>query len=398
MLRFKQFLLEGIVDQINYAKETRKEFAKKFDPKRGRSYIYQPDNPSGSQFLQVKPDMTTTLGDFMQLSDKDGKIGTAIRIYTNNPSNVFKQGSEEWATMAHELGHSYQEKKITEKNPNRPFEQSARYSKVETQPDLPGELSDKVRSSLSYNTDIEKEANARAVAAGEEAQLSQNIGARRRISFDPKIADFELEYEKSGGILNPPELRNIEARARSAGRDALNSTLKYERASTDYKKRDIFNLKNLKDREKAIRELENAQKYVEKRAGAAVVANQQNAEGSMRDEYSRLVTSPMRERHGRVQNTQAQVNQALLPSKSGMIGSPNTNLTTDMAINMMGLLTPPSSKDRMQIEKDVNTDVGLGFDLEGGELVASPEGFEAVRRRQKQGVKFPTAFPDNLYK
>jgi hypothetical protein len=69
-----------------------------------------------------------------------------------------------------------------------------------------------------------------------------------------------------------------------------------------------------------------------------------------------------------------------------------------MAVNMMGLLTPPSAKDRMQIEKDLNTDVGLGFDLEGGELVASPEGFEAVRRRQNQGVKFPTAFPENLYK
>ena len=92
------------------------------------------------------------------------------------------------------------------------------------------------------------------------------------------------------------------------------------------------------------------------------------------------------------------VNRQGMPSSSSVSGSPNINLATDMAVNMMGLLTPPSAKDRMQIEKDLNTDVGLGFDLEGGELVASPEGFEAVRRRQNQGVKFPTAFPENLYK
>ena len=381
----------------------KKEVLRNFNPQKNSSYIYDVEKPEQSTLVRIRPTAEArsgVAGDFSPQFSQDGtKIGRVINIYTDEPNNIFKPGSIEDRTLTHEFGgHGYQETKSAEKNPNRPFVPSTRYSTTPTRDDLSAEVAKQVQGSLSYSTDIDKEANARGADVGEFVRDQQNANARRRVRFDPKMADFELDYEKSRGTLEAPELKNVEARVRSAGIDALNVTLQDERQSTLNKKIAALGLKSSKDAVAAVKELDDAQKYVEKRAGAAVVANQQNAEGSMRDEYSRLVTSPMRERHGRVQNTQAQVNQALLPSKSGMIGSPNTNLTTDMAINMMGILTPPSSKDRMQIEKDVNTDVGLGFDLEGGELVASPEGFEAVRRRQKQGVKFPTAFPDNLYK
>jgi hypothetical protein len=52
---------------------------------------------------------------------------------------------------------------------------------------------------------------------------------------------------------------------------------------------------------------------------------------------------------------------------------------------------PPTPKDRMQIEKSFNSDIGMGFELSPeGELEASPEGFRAVSQRQKKGINFPT--------
>jgi len=53
----------------------------------------------------------------------------------------------------------------------------------------------------------------------------------------------------------------------------------------------------------------------------------------------------------------------------------------------------PEGKDRMQIEKSFNSDMGLGFDVgPDGELVADPAGREAARKRQQQGINFPSMF------
>lgn len=53
----------------------------------------------------------------------------------------------------------------------------------------------------------------------------------------------------------------------------------------------------------------------------------------------------------------------------------------------------PEGKDRMQIEKSFNSDLGLGFDVgPDGELVADPAGREAARKRQQQGINFPSMF------
>lgn len=67
--------------------------------------------------------------------------------------------------------------------------------------------------------------------------------------------------------------------------------------------------------------------------------------------------------------------------------------------SMAGVLSTPPAKDRMYSEKMFNSDVGLGFDIgPDGELEANPAGFKAVRERQKTGMRFPSYFPDQLYK
>jgi hypothetical protein len=66
---------------------------------------------------------------------------------------------------------------------------------------------------------------------------------------------------------------------------------------------------------------------------------------------------------------------------------------TDM-LGMMGMV--PQQKDRMYLEKQLNSDIGLQFDLDAdtGELIMNPAGREAVRKRTQQGISFPTVFPD----
>jgi hypothetical protein len=60
-------------------------------------------------------------------------------------------------------------------------------------------------------------------------------------------------------------------------------------------------------------------------------------------------------------------------------------------LGMMGTL--PTPKDRMEIEKSFNSDIGLGFNLSPeGELEADPQGREAVRKRNKTGINFPSMF------
>jgi hypothetical protein len=74
--------------------------------------------------------------------------------------------------------------------------------------------------------------------------------------------------------------------------------------------------------------------------------------------------------------------------------------SAEASLNALGgMLTPPEPKSRMQVEKDIGSDVGLAFDLSPeGELMGDPAGFAAVRKREKEGRSFPTMFPQDIYK
>ena len=64
------------------------------------------------------------------------------------------------------------------------------------------------------------------------------------------------------------------------------------------------------------------------------------------------------------------------------------------ATDVLGMVgTLPAPKDRMQIEKGFQSDIGLEFDLSPeGELEMNPAGREAVRKRQNRGINFPSMF------
>lgn len=70
----------------------------------------------------------------------------------------------------------------------------------------------------------------------------------------------------------------------------------------------------------------------------------------------------------------------------------NSNWILDM--HMANLLYPKNTPERMEAEKNMNTDIGLAFDLSPeGELIASPEGFKAVAQRTKEKRNIPTVAP-----
>lgn len=78
-----------------------------------------------------------------------------------------------------------------------------------------------------------------------------------------------------------------------------------------------------------------------------------------------------------------------------MFDGSNAGFETTYGIGNVAYSTPPN-KSRIRSEKLYNSDIGLAFDTdEQGEVVGNQAGFEAVRRRQKQGVEFPTAWPQS---
>lgn len=90
----------------------------------------------------------------------------------------------------------------------------------------------------------------------------------------------------------------------------------------------------------------------------------------------------------------ASIGAAGIAGAGAMVGSALTQGAQAASNAMGGLLTMPPARTRMEREKDLQSDVGLGFDLGAdNELVASPEGFRAVASRQKEGKGFKTAFP-----
>jgi hypothetical protein len=85
---------------------------------------------------------------------------------------------------------------------------------------------------------------------------------------------------------------------------------------------------------------------------------------------------------------------------AGAAVSGSMSQSAEASLNALGgMLTTPDPRSRMQVEKGMGSDVGVAFDLSPeGELVADPAGFAAVHKREKEGISFPTMYPQDIYK
>ena len=88
-----------------------------------------------------------------------------------------------------------------------------------------------------------------------------------------------------------------------------------------------------------------------------------------------------------------QLGAAGLAAAGAITGSALTQ-GVQAATDVLGMAgAPPTAKDRMQIEKDFQSDFGLQFDLTpDGELEMNPAGREAARKRQNRGINFSSMF------
>jgi hypothetical protein len=105
---------------------------------------------------------------------------------------------------------------------------------------------------------------------------------------------------------------------------------------------------------------------------------------ALRDYYIRI---------GRGREGAQQLGAAGLAAAGAITGSALTQ-GAEAFTDVLGMVgAPPTGKDRMQIEKDFQSDVGLEFDLSPeGELEMNPAGREAVRKRQNRGINFLSMF------
>jgi hypothetical protein len=406
MLRFKQFLLEApsIENQLSAIKSYENRIRQQ-----NKLGLYGVHNP-------VTNSMSPGLWSDFTVSSKDNTVSSPISVISggNNPEyagfyapgsktaqlfnikNPTKDLEPESTVFRHEMAHAYQDLAQIAQNKKPQYYPII----LSTSPNInPGNIKNapaigKPRQSNTNTLEYPEysyqdiEVNARAVA-----------NARKSQDWYEKALEKGMRYVDQNDEKAVQDLKN---KLRSA---AMTLGIKDEIKTTD------LNTKWGRYTDSVLKATGTPSQSETQVAGAAKKAERTTQEKIARGlaQVENEFEMPSQAIGGIKTNTNQNnvsttprstntVNRQGMPSSSSVSGSPNINLATDMAVNMMGLLTPPSAKDRMQIEKDLNTDVGLGFDLEGGELVASPEGFEAVRRRQNQGVKFPTAFPENLYK
>lgn len=121
------------------------------------------------------------------------------------------------------------------------------------------------------------------------------------------------------------------------------------------------------------------------------------AKGSLAQIGQGIIDSSVAKLSGQTKQSAAQtlknVSAAGLAAAGSVAGAALTQgvqAATDV-LGMMG--TTPAPKDRMQVEKDYGSDIGLGFNLTPeGELEADPQGREAARKRQQRGVNFGSMF------
>ena len=82
--------------------------------------------------------------------------------------------------------------------------------------------------------------------------------------------------------------------------------------------------------------------------------------------------------------------------RQGLDGS-NVGFENAYGLGKIMYGTPPN-KQRIHAEKDLNTDIGLAFDVdEYGEPVGDLAGFKAVAKRAEEGRSQPTAYPPKTF-
>lgn len=331
MKKFKEFLYESIETQLARVRRETQNVLNRVPATFGKSdqnFVYNRTSPEASIRLEFeRPKEGGPAGTHFYARKDNKNYGSIIDVFTDTPGEVRDPLSPERSTLHHEMAHREQALRRLEDNPQNQelvrSSQARTFSALKPRAGLPGssDVIDQIRSDANYWVGNRQEINARGVERGLLAQDVQNQSARARVAMNPEIQNFEFELERSKGTAPAPELKSVDARARSAGVDAMKQVLRPENVIYGKQLVNTLFLGNPSDVRKLATAAEKSYKSVASDVGRAVMANEPHAAEVMRDAYSDKVTGPQRERATRVANTQADVETTKSARMAAGLGS-----------------------------------------------------------------------------
>jgi len=407
MISFKQFLLEGVVDQI---KSTRRrsdllaqEMAKGLS---NDSYKF-----GGIRtMLAVDPADNVSSGSYRYIPAGAGKstvTGQAttepihyITVNTDKPAKLFDPQSAEKSTLRHELQHLFQRDAQLSANPEYAMNRkiSSKFNDIRGMGPNSAEHIKQNNMGQDYSYILDpQEVNARGVQAAGDAIEQHGRLSTSKLLMNPEIDDFALDFEKSGGKLTPPKLNsNI---ARTQADRAFDTHMGIENKILDSRQRETFAIRK-SDATQINKDIVKARKSVQSDIARGLQANIPTAQAEVENLYGTKTTSPQRERATRVANTQAEVETGRAKfggfQTTPFLSDPLS--TANMAADMAGALGDVNSKAQLTTKaaaslnnpnfSDSEQMMGDAFLRGGGEeFQVDPRSLQVQKQREKDRLR-----------
>jgi len=407
MLTFKQFLMEGVVHQVQSTMDLTKKLAPRIADK-GSGALFTSDTQLDTLVTAFPPQERGLQGAYRYATDptrklnKDGRYHV-IKVFTTNPAEIGIPGTNDNSTLRHELQHRYQITSLARDNPGLGPEalmQKSNYSKFDDVIPLrnrnwmtlfPG-------PDLSYKFSP-REVNARGIQGSGDAIIDQNRLARMVVVNQPTVRDFEFNFEKSGGKVRAPQLPPDIGRWAADAAFRVNSEKETKNlASTQDDIKSGFYKKG--DATELTKAIAKTQKAVNLDIAKGVQSNVTNAQNIAQDQFSDKVIGPQRERATRVANTQAEVESGRAKyggfQVSPFLSDPLS--TANMAADMAGALGDVNSRSQLMTKASASLNnpnfsdseqmMGDAFLRGGGEdFQVDPRSLQVANQRAKDRLR-----------
>jgi|694.fasta_scaffold25308_13 hypothetical protein len=407
MISFKQFLLEGVVSQINSTRRRSdllaQEMAKGLS---NDSYKF-----GGIRtMLAVDPADNVSSGSYRYIPAGAGKssiTGQAttepihyITVNTDKPAKLFDPQSAEKSTLRHELQHLFQRDAQLSANPEYAMNRkiSSKFNDIRGMGPNSTEHIKQNNMGQDYSYILDpQEVNARGVQAAGDAIEQHGRLSTSKLLMNPEIDDFALNFEKSGGKLTPPKLNsNI---ARTQADRAFDTHMGIENKILDSRQRETFAIRK-SDATQINKDIVKARKSVQSDIARGLQANIPTAQAEVENLYGTKTTSPQRERATRVANTQAEVETGRAKfggfQTTPFLSDPLS--TANMAADMAGALGDVNSKAQLTTKaaaslnnpnfSDSEQMMGDAFLRGGGEeFQVDPRSLQVQKQREKDRLR-----------
>ena len=345
MMRFKQFLMEGVVDQINSTRTLASYIAPRV---KGVQTFYNLPGSSVDTIVTTPSKQSSTLGSYdyrvNPLINKNDQDFHLIKVYTDNAENLGIPSSRENSTLRHELQHRNQMNQMIQDRPNVAPSKlygsmiSSKYDSLSgASPRLTSALQAVNRGPATSYTLSPQEVNARGIQRGGDAMDQHNRLSTSKLLMNPEVDEFAFNFEKSGGKLTPPKLDPTIARTQADR--ALATHMSRENLALDNIEKDMDIYKK-SDATAIAKDLKTTRKAVRSDIARGLQSNIPTAQAEVENLYGTKVTSPQRERATRVADTQADV-QRSRAQYGGFQTTPFLSdplSTANMAADMAGAL------------------------------------------------------------